>query len=103
MIPEAASALLKKHKLGPKDFARVVISGPNVRRQQGMGKTLGLAPEQFKDSILPLVGNTGTALPLMMLVEALEDAKAGDNILVLSYSNGCDAILLKVTENIEKI
>ena len=103
LIPEAASVLLKKHKLGPKDFAKVVISGPNVRRQQGMGSALGLAPEQFKDSVLPLVGNTGTALPLMMLVEALEDAKAGDNILLLSYSNGCDAILLKVTENIEKI
>jgi hydroxymethylglutaryl-CoA synthase len=33
---------------------------------------------------------------------ALEEAKPGDKILVASYGNGADILLLKVTENIGK-
>jgi len=103
LVPKAASMLLEKNCLAPQDLAKVVITAPTIRRHKGMGKTLGLNPDQYEDSILPNVGNTGTALPLMMLIQALETSKAGDNIMVLSYSNGCDAMLLKVTENIEKL
>jgi uncharacterized OB-fold protein len=39
----------------------------------------------------------------MMLVAALEDAKPGDNIVVASFGNGSDALLFKVTDEIEKI
>jgi uncharacterized OB-fold protein len=48
------------------------------------------------------IGHTGTAYPLMMLVAALEDAKPGDRILVASYGNGSDALILQVTEEIQK-
>ena len=48
------------------------------------------------------VGHTGTAYPLAVLVAALEDAKPGDKIIVASYGNGSDAILLQVTDEIEK-
>ena len=34
---------------------------------------------------------------------ALEEAKAGDRILVASRSSGCDAFLLSVTEEIERV
>jgi uncharacterized OB-fold protein len=60
-------------------------------------------PAQIQESLLDAVGNTGTALPLMILVAALEQAKAGDRILLVSYGNGSDAIVLKVTKEIEKI
>jgi len=103
LIPQVAGMLLEKNSLTPQDLARVAITGPTIRRQQGMGKALGLSSKQYEDSILPNTGNTGTALPLMMLIEALETSNPGDNIMVLSYSNGCDAILLKVTENIKKL
>jgi len=49
------------------------------------------------------MGNTGTAFPLMLLIAALEEAKAGDLILLASYGNGSDALALRVTEQIEKI
>ncbi|MCX5999605.1 MAG: OB-fold domain-containing protein [Chloroflexi bacterium] len=38
----------------------------------------------------------------MMLVAALEEAKAGDKIIVASYGNGADALLFQVTADIEK-
>ena len=64
---------------------------------------MGLIPEQIQDPLLLKTGNTGTALPLMVLVAAMETARPGDTILVAGYGNGCDALLLRVTDEIEKV
>ena len=103
VVPRAVSALLGKHKLSPGDLAKAVFYAPSERRLRDMGKKLGLKPEQCQDELLGNVGNTGTALPLMMLVAALEEAKPDDRILLVGYGNGCDALLLRVTKDIEKI
>ncbi len=46
-------------------------------------------------------GNSGTPHTLVMLAHALEKAKPGDRILVVSYGNGCHALFFEVTENIK--
>lgn len=103
VLPEAVKAMLDKYSLTIKDITKVCYYGPNARRHREAARALGVAPEQVQDGLLESVGNTGTALPLMMLVAALEEAKPGDRILVVGYGNGCDLVLLKVTEQIEKI
>ena len=100
---EAAAGVMKKLNLTPKDFAKVCFYGPNSRRHQELGRVMRFEPAQIQESLLDAVGNTGTALPLMILVAALEQAKAGDRILLVSYGNGSDAIVLRVTKEIEKI
>jgi hydroxymethylglutaryl-CoA synthase len=64
---------------------------------------MGFKPEQIQNPLLDNVGDTGTALSLMILVSALEEASPGDRILVVSYGNGSDAILLRVTEEIKNL
>ncbi len=103
VLPEAVSTLLGKNKLAPGDIAKAVLYAPNERRLRDMGKKLGFKPEQVQDQLLGNVGNTGAALPLMMLVAALEGAKPDDRILLVGYGNGCDALLLRVTKEIDKI
>jgi len=49
------------------------------------------------------MGNTGAAFPLMLLVAALEQAKAGDTLLVAGWGDGVDVALVKVTDAIEKV
>ncbi|MDD5037896.1 MAG: 3-oxoacyl-[acyl-carrier-protein] synthase III C-terminal domain-containing protein [Dehalococcoidales bacterium] len=103
-IPRAAvAAFLKKLNLAPKDFAKVCMYGTNARVSAGLIAAMGFKPEQIEDPLLETVGNTGAAMPLMILVAALEKAKAGDRILVISWGSGCDVISLKVTEDIGKI
>jgi 3-hydroxy-3-methylglutaryl CoA synthase len=102
ILPQAVSALLEKNNLKPADIAKAALYAPNQRRLGAIGKKLGFKPEQVQDGLLGSVGNTGTALPLMMLVAALEDAKPDDRILLVGYGNGCDALLLRVTDEIEK-
>ncbi len=99
-IAQAISGLLKKYGLSAKDFAKVVYPCLYVREHAAIGKSLGFKPEQIQQELLTTVGDSGAALPLMMLVAALQDAKPGDKILVASYGNGSDAMFFEVTKDI---
>ena len=100
---EVVKGIMEKMKLTPKDFTKACIYGANARSHATLCRALGFAPEQIQDPLLDTVGNTGVALPFMQLVAALEDAKAGDRILMVSWGNGCEALAFKVTPQIEKI
>lgn len=101
---EAISAIMKKHDLAPKDFNKVIFYAPDARRHTEMARSLGFSVEtQVQYPMFDTVGNTGTAFALMMLVAALEEAKPGDRILFVNYGDGCDAYVLRVTEEIRKI
>lgn len=100
---EVVKGVMEKLKLTPKDFAKACIYGANARSHATLCRALGFAPEQIQDPLLDTVGNTGVALPFMQLVAALESAKAGDRILMVSWGNGCEALVFKVTPQIEKI
>ena len=102
-IPEAAAGLVKKYNLNLKDFSKVIYACAFTGAHAALGKNLGLAPEQVQDPMLATVGDTGVAQTLMMLVAALEDAKAGDKIMVISFGQGCDAFYLTVTDKIARI
>jgi hydroxymethylglutaryl-CoA synthase len=101
---EAILNILKKYDLTPKDITKAVYYAPDARRHTEMGKATGFDPKtQVQTPLFETVGNTGAASAMMMLVAALEEAKAGDKILFASYGDGCDAFILKVTEEIENL
>jgi hydroxymethylglutaryl-CoA synthase len=104
VIPEAVLAAMKKYNLTPKDFAKFVCYAPNSRQLTPIARNLGFnLKTQVQGILYETVGNTGTASAMISLVAALEEAKAGDRILLASYGNGCDVFILKATEEIEKI
>ena len=97
---EAMSGLLKKYNLTIKGFSKVVYPCLYPREHAAIARRLGAEPGQIQDSMLPTVGDTGSASPLMMLVAALEEARPGDKILVASFGSGSDALFFQVTEGI---
>jgi 3-hydroxy-3-methylglutaryl CoA synthase len=103
-VQEAAMAILKKNKLTPQEFAKIVFYAPDPRTHLATARGLGVdVKTQVQDPMFDRVGNTGCAFAPMMLVAALEQAKPGDRILLVSYGDGCDAFILRVTEEIEKL
>ncbi len=102
-IPQVITGLLKKYGLETTDFAKIIIPSHYLREHAGIAKKLKLTEEQVQQEILTTIGDTGTANSIMMLITALEDAKPGDKILVASYGNGADALILQVTDQIEKV
>jgi len=103
-MEKAISELLRKNAVSVKDITRAVLYAPTSRAQQGLARRLGLdAKTQLQDLLIDKVGIAGCAHVLLMLVAALEEAEAGDRILVASYGSGCDALLLSVTGGIQKV
>lgn len=102
-VEQAVSTIMKKNGLGAKDLAKAVVYGPDPRSHQALMRRLGFEPAQVQDTLFATVGNTGAASALMMLVAALEQAKVGDRILLASYGDGADALILTVTKEIEKV
>ncbi|MFC1825051.1 hydroxymethylglutaryl-CoA synthase family protein [Thermodesulfobacteriota bacterium] len=101
-IPEVVNGLLNKYQLKMDDFSKVVYPCIYTPERKILGKKLGITPEMEQSSLQAEIGDSGTPHSLAMLVNALEGAKAGDKILVISYGSGCDALYFEVTDEIEK-
>lgn len=100
---EVVSGLLEKLNLTVKDVSKLCLYGATSKVHKSLVKGLGFAAEQVQDPLVDSIGNTGAALAPMILVSALEDAKPGDRILMVTWGNGCDAVMLKATDQITKI
>ena len=102
-LSQGVAEALKKFGAAPQDFTKIVYPGPDARSHGRITKALGFAPQQVQDPLFDVMGNTGTAFPIMLLISALEEAQPGDRILLTSYADGVDVFNLRVTENIERI
>jgi 3-hydroxy-3-methylglutaryl CoA synthase len=97
---DAATRALKSAGIGPADLKTVVLDGTNARAVAFVPEALRLKPEQIADPMLAAVGRTGAAHVGLMLARTLDRANPGDKILVLCCADGCDALVLEVTERV---
>lgn len=95
--------ILQDSELGTQEITKVVLATPGLKDSSRLAKKIGFTEDQVQDSLMLEVGDCGTAQPLLLLVNALEEAEPGDRILVASYGNGADAFILRVTENIKNL
>jgi uncharacterized OB-fold protein len=96
-IGASMSQGLKRFGRTLQDYSRVIFSAPDARAHREAVRALGLNTTQVQDGLFSVLGHTGTAFPLMLLIAALEDAKPGDRLLLASYGDGCDIFSLQVT------
>jgi hydroxymethylglutaryl-CoA synthase len=101
-LPEVINGLMDKYGLTINDFSKIIYPCQYVAARRKLAKVLGFAPEVDQDNLQEVIGENGTAQPLVMLAHALESASPGDKILVIGFGSGCEAIYLEVTENISK-
>jgi len=103
-VREAARGLLDKLGLAPKDFASLVLYGPDMRAHATAVRDLGFDPKtQVQDALFGKVGNAGAALAPLLLAAAIEGAKAGQRLLVVAYGDGADALALSTTPQVERL
>jgi 3-hydroxy-3-methylglutaryl CoA synthase len=103
-LPEAVDGLLAKLGLKRQDIAKVAYYGPDFRVHAALARQLKF-PEtaMLREPVIGKAGNTGSASPLLGLASALEEARPGDRILVVSYGSGAEALCFQATELIEKV
>ena len=100
LVPEVVNGLLEKYQLKISDFSKIIYSCHYEAERKRLNKKLNILPKMDQNNLLLEIGDVGAAQPLIMLVNALEDANPGEKIMIISFGNGCDALFFEVTENI---
>ncbi len=103
IIPEAVEGLFKKTGLSGDDVTTFVFPCFFKKDRKKIAKLCGINPEAVTDPLHEVCGDTGSAHPLLMLSMALDEAKAGDVIVLAGFGQGCDALAFRVTKNITKL
>lgn len=104
-VSQATKDLLKRQNLKISGITHCVFHTPNGKFPQAVAKSLGCKPEQLiAGLVVSQVGNTYAGATMLGLVSVLDQAKAGDTILMCSYGSGSgsDCFLWKCTEELEK-
>lgn len=93
---EALKTLYAKTAKTGKDFTKACLYATDARNLGSIMKAAGIKPDQLQDAMFGKVGCTGASFAPLLLVAALEKAKAGDTLLVTSYGDGADALAFSV-------
>lgn len=101
-LPEVINGLINKYSLTITDFSKIIYPCHYVAARRKLAKVLGFDPAVDQDNLQEVVGENGTAQPMVMLAHALETAQPGDKLLVVGFGSGCEAIYLEVTDHIAK-
>ena len=101
VIVDTATRALADAGVEPTDLKTVILDGTNMRAARSLPAALRLKPDQLADTLDTSVGRAGAAHAGLLLARALDTASAGDRILVTCLGDGCDALVLEVTEAIE--
>lgn len=100
--PQAVQPLLERHGLSPADIHHLIVPVPNAALARPVAACLGISKEALADGLFAQCGHTGAAHPLMMLTQVLDNAAAGEWILLCAFGQGFEAVLLKTTDALVK-
>lgn len=103
IVPDAVRTLLEKTGVAAADISQFILPCPFAGLDRQLASRCGIDPGKVRNNLAETVGDTGAAHALLMLVHALEDAAPNETILVAQFGQGCDAILLRTTPNIDRL
>lgn len=94
----AVKTCLSQHQVTAAQINHFVMPATLPKINEAMAKRLGIAATALTSTHADTVGDIGTAQPLAMLDSALRQAKAGELILLTTFGNGCDVLILRRTQ-----
>ncbi|MFA6317072.1 MAG: hydroxymethylglutaryl-CoA synthase [Elusimicrobiota bacterium] len=103
-VLSAGKGMLAKAKLKPSDFAYAVFHQPNGKFPLRAGKLLGFTDRQLGPGwLVNKLGNTYSGSSPLGLTAVLDEARAGDLILVVSFGSGAgsDGFVFKATKRLK--
>ncbi len=100
IVPPVIARCLERAGKTAGDVTHFCMPATLPRLGQAMAKAAGIAEAAVRDNLHLVCGETGAAHPLLLLAATLEQAQAGDLILVVGFGQGADALLFEVTEHL---
>ena len=93
--------LLAEAELTIDAVTHVVVTGLHARAVRGTLAAIGAPTDSVVDDRSATIGNTGTAHWALLLADVLDRAAPGDRVLVAQLADGCDGVILEVTDEVE--
>ena len=100
ILPPAIKAALAATNLQPADIDHFCLPSSMGKVADAVAKKAGIRAEAVSDDLSALCGETGAAHGLMMLALALEKAKPGERIMLVTFGAGCDVLVFEATDAI---
>jgi hydroxymethylglutaryl-CoA synthase len=75
----------------------LIVAGPHARSNKRVAAVSGVKKEAIADDLAASVGNAGAAHAGLMLAAALDTARAGQLIALVSLADGADATIWRTT------
>ncbi|MCE9522474.1 MAG: zinc ribbon domain-containing protein [Alphaproteobacteria bacterium] len=100
IVPRVVKGLLEKTGVAAGAIDHFILPCQFAKLDQQLAAKCGIDAAKVRDNLAATVGECGTAHALLMLAHVLEDAKAGQKILVAAFGQGCDALLFEVADAI---
>jgi uncharacterized OB-fold protein len=97
LIGSALKAALAKFAVTGSQIDRFIVPITLKGVAEGIAKKAGVKPEAVADTLGATVGDSGVAHSFLLLAAALEQAQAGEKILLVGFGQGVDVILLEAT------
>ena len=99
IVPECVADALASAGLDAADVQHFILASTIGRAVAGVARQCGIPTEAIVDDLAATVGDTGTAHALLLLCHTLQTrAKPGDVIVTAAFGQGCDVIVLRVTD-----
>jgi len=101
LVPILTSSIrsaLQRSSVPPETITRLCVPAASGNAAATVAKACGISPDCVHDGLIGSVGEAGCAHPLLVLIHALEQSKAGDRILVASFGQGSDALIFEATK-----
>ncbi len=100
LVPPTVKAALSDAGLSADAVRHFVLAAPFKGVATALARRLGLPAGVEADALEEEGGYCGCAHGLVMLAQVLETAKPGDVVLLVGFGQGCDALVLRVTDAI---
>ncbi len=99
LVPKAAASALDQAGISVRELDHLIMPPVQRNAAQAVARKLGFEGK-LADELKQNCGYTGAAHPLLMLAGVLEEAGAGEYILLIGFGQGVDALLLRTTEHL---
>lgn len=97
LVPPAIRKALEVSGLSASDVDHFCFPSTFSGMAATVAKSVGIKPEAVRDNLAALMGEAGCAHGPIMLAHALEQAKAGEIILVAQFGQGAEALVFRAT------
>lgn len=98
IVPAAVKTALDQAGVPASSIAHFCMANSVSGIAATLAKKIGINPEALVEHHGARCGDAGAAQPMIMLATALDRAKPGDRILLVTFGAGCDVLLLEATD-----